>query len=63
MFKKIVNFLNEVKIEFKKVTWSTREELIGSTTVVIVTTLILALFVGFIDALLSAAITIIFRIF
>lgn len=63
MFKKIVNFLNEMKIEFKKVNWSTKEELAGSTTVVIITTLLLALFVGLIDALLSAAVTLIFRIF
>ena len=63
MVGKITKFLNEVRVEFKKVTWSTREELIGSTAVVIVTILLLALFVGIVDALLSAAITVVFRIF
>lgn len=63
MIGKITKFLGEVKIEFKKVTWSTREELIGSTAVVIVTILLLSLFVGIVDALLSAAVTVVFRIF
>ncbi len=63
MIGKITKFLGEVKVEFKKVTWSTREELIGSTAVVIVTILLLSLFVGIVDALLSAAVTVVFRIF
>jgi preprotein translocase subunit SecE len=61
IFKKSVNFLKEVKIELGKVSWSTREELIGSTFVVIVITGILAAFIGVIDLFLSKALSMLFR--
>jgi len=54
--KKIVELLNtlktflvEVKIELKKCTWPTRQELIGSTMVVVISVLILGVFVGLSD--------------
>jgi preprotein translocase subunit SecE len=50
---KIISFFSETKQELKKVTWPTRHELMGSTGVVIVTTLILAAFIGFVDFILS----------
>ncbi|MBI4353424.1 MAG: preprotein translocase subunit SecE [Candidatus Omnitrophica bacterium] len=37
----------------QKVTWSTREELIGSTNVVLVTMLILSAFIGMADFIFS----------
>ncbi len=49
MLKKVKGFLNEVKIEIKKVVFPTREELIGSTWVVIITVLIISLFLGIVD--------------
>lgn len=61
IFKKIQKFLTDVKQELTKVSWSTRRELIGSTAVVIVTTSILAIFIGVIDLLLSRFLSIIFR--
>ena len=42
-------FLHEVVVELKKSSWPTRQELIDSTLVVIVTVLILGLFVAFTD--------------
>ena len=57
MFKKIANFLTEVKIELTKVSWSTRQELIGATGVVIVITLILAVYIGIVDISLSRLLT------
>jgi preprotein translocase subunit SecE len=42
-------FLHEVVVELKKSSWPTRQELIDSTLVVIVTVLILGLFVAFAD--------------
>ena len=36
-------------IEFRKVTWPSRQELVNSTTVVIVVTLVLAFFLGGVD--------------
>lgn len=43
MKEKIVNFVNEVVKEMKKVTWPTKEELQESTIVVIVASLIIAI--------------------
>jgi preprotein translocase subunit SecE len=49
MIKKIKDFISEVRAEMQKVTWSTREELIGSTSVVLMTMLILSVFIGISD--------------
>ncbi|MBN1353244.1 MAG: preprotein translocase subunit SecE [Candidatus Omnitrophica bacterium] len=46
---KVAKFVNEVKIELKKVSWSTRRELINATVVVIVSVIILAIFIGICD--------------
>jgi len=55
---KIVNFLNDVKLEMGKVSWSTREELIGSTVVVLVSLAILSVFIGVCDLVLSTVVNI-----
>ena len=52
MFGKLSKFLKEVKVEMGKVSWPTREELISSTTVVIVVSLIFAVIIGTLDTLL-----------
>ena len=48
-----IQFLREVKIELKKVTWPTRKQTIGSTVVVVVLVLIISLFLGVVDIGLS----------
>ncbi len=53
MWQKLFRFLKEVRIELTKVTWSTKDELIGSTIVVIILSLILSVFVGLVDLGLS----------
>jgi preprotein translocase subunit SecE len=53
MFRRIKNFLKEVRAEIKKVVFPSREELIGSTWVVIISTLIVALFLGIVDMILT----------
>lgn len=53
MWDKIVQFLREVKVEIKKVTWPTRKEIIASTAVVLLTTIIIASYLGLVDLLLS----------
>ena len=58
MANKIVNFLNDVKLEMGKVSWSTREELIGSTVVVLVSLAILSVFIGVCDLVLSTVVNI-----
>ena len=55
MFGKIVKFLQEVRTELTKVTWPTRQELIGSTIVTVVVTLIISVFIGIVDRILALA--------
>jgi len=61
VISKPVNFLKEVKLELSKVAWSTRQELIDSTIVVIVVTAIVAVFIGLVDIFLSKLLTILFK--
>jgi preprotein translocase subunit SecE len=53
MFEKSKKFVADVIVELKKVSWPTREELRGSTLVVIVTVIILAVFIGVVDRILA----------
>ena len=59
MANKFVNFLNDVKLEMGKVSWSTKDELIGSTVVVLVSLAILSIFIGICDVVLSTVVNII----
>ena len=49
MIERIKEFFREVKIEIRKVVYPTKEELIGSTWVVIVTVVVISFFLGFVD--------------
>ena len=53
MFEKIKRFFKEVKVELTKVSWISRQELVGSTLVVIVVSLIIAIFIGIVDKILG----------
>ncbi len=53
MLGKAKNFLSEVKVEVKKVTWPSRKDAMGGTMVVMVVVLIISIFLGIIDTLLS----------
>ena len=53
MFKKLTKFLREVRVELKKVSWPSRSEITGSTGVVIVTVIIMAVYLGIIDNILQ----------
>ncbi len=46
---RVIQFLKEVKIELLKVTWPKKDELIGSTSVVLIISVILSVFIGFAD--------------
>jgi len=61
ILNKVIGFLNEVKVELSKVSWSTRQELVGSTIVVIMITLIMGLFIGLLDLLLSKGLSLLFK--
>ncbi len=49
LFEKVKNFLNEAKIELKKVTWPTPKQTLASTSVVIIVVVIVSLFLGIVD--------------
>jgi preprotein translocase subunit SecE len=53
---KAIQFLREVKVELKKVTWPTRKQTMGSTVVVLVIVTIISIFLGIVDAGLSGLI-------
>ena len=58
---KPVNFLKEVRSELTKVSWSTRQEVLGATGVVIVVTAIMALYIFVVDVALSRFLNVMFR--
>jgi len=53
MIEKIRTFLSETRVELRKVTWPTREELKESTKIVIIATFVVTLFIGVIDQVLT----------
>ena len=50
---KSLQFLREVKIELKKVTWPTRKQTISSTIVVVIIVFLISFFLGIVDIALS----------
>ena len=56
-----VQFLREVKVEIKKVVWPTRKQTLSSTVVVIILTMIIALFLGVVDIGLSSLVRLILQ--
>ncbi|HBC45701.1 MAG TPA: preprotein translocase subunit SecE [candidate division Zixibacteria bacterium] len=62
MFDKVKKFFNDVYIELQKVAWPSKEELMGSTAVVILMSVIMAVFVGVVDKVLNLFVNILIRI-
>ena len=58
---RVQEFVREVLAEFRKVTWPNRQELINSTVVVIVVTVVLAFFLGGVDIALARVVERILR--
>jgi preprotein translocase subunit SecE len=56
---KSLQFLREVKVELKKVTWPSRKQTIGSTVVVLILAMIISLFLGVVDMGLSGLIRVV----
>jgi preprotein translocase subunit SecE len=54
--QKVITYYDETVVELKKVAWPTKDEVRGSTIVVIVTSIILSAFVFVVDRLLSLGI-------
>jgi len=58
---RIREFFKEVRIESSKVSWPTRNEVRDSTIVVIVTVMIVTVFVGAVDRVLTLGVSMLFR--
>jgi preprotein translocase subunit SecE len=56
-----LQFLREVKVELKKVTWPTRKQTMGSTVVVIILVMIISLFLGAVDVGLSSLLRLVLK--
>lgn len=61
MLKRIKNFFKEVKLEVKKVNYPSKDELVGSTWVVITTVVVISVFLGIVDLGLSKIIKLLVR--
>lgn len=59
--KKIKEFIESVRKEMRKVTWPSQKELVDSTVVVVVFSLILAVFIFGVDQLYSTVLQVIYR--
>jgi len=57
-WKAAKQFFREVRVELKKVTWPSRKETIASTSVVLITVILVAVFLGIVDLGLSRLIKI-----
>ena len=53
MIRKITDYVNSVQLEMKKVTWLSKTEMLGSTIIVGIFAVLIAVFLFFIDFGLS----------
>ncbi len=51
--RKVTNYLQEVRLELKKVVWPDRKEVVQMTLIVIITSVIVALYVGGLDVMFT----------
>ncbi len=58
--KKIVQFFKDSYAELRKVVWPSREDVVSSVKVVIVSTIIFAVLLGLVDALLLVGVNLVF---
>ena len=61
MFEKVKSYLTETRIELRKVTWPNKGELKDATRVVVVASILLTVFIGIIDQILSGIVKLVFR--
>ena len=59
--QKIQKYLKETMAELRKMTWPSKDELIGSTIVTVVVSFIVAIFIVIVDRILTFGITSIFK--
>jgi preprotein translocase subunit SecE len=55
VFRALADYVRDVRVEMSKVTWPSRRELRDQTLVVIVMVIIVSIFIGIVDRLLTVA--------
>ena len=58
--KKIARYFKECWLEMKKVSWPNRQEVIHSTWIVIISTIVFAVVLGLVDIILGLGLDLIF---
>jgi preprotein translocase subunit SecE len=58
MANKVAGFFNDIKLEMAKVSWPNKDELIGSTAIVLISLAALSIFIGVCDYVLSFVVNI-----
>ncbi len=61
MIAKTKNFISEVITELKKVSWSTKKELVDATWIVLISSIALGVYIGCTDFVLSKLVEFIIR--
>jgi preprotein translocase subunit SecE len=62
-YRRTIEFLKEVQAELKRTTWPSWKEVRGTTTVVIITVFLFALYLGVVDLALSSVLQRILQLF
>lgn len=60
MFERFKIYLSETRVEMKKVTWPTKNELKDATRVVVIASIVLTAFIGVVDQILSRIVKLVF---
>jgi preprotein translocase subunit SecE len=59
--RKVREFFHDVLVEFRRVSWPTRKDVMGSTSVVIVMVIVLAVFLAVVDHALTWLVRLVLR--
>jgi len=62
MIAKVSKYFNDTVQELRKVAWPSREELIGSTIVVVVMSVLISIFIGVVDQVLNKLVNLLIEI-
>ena len=62
-FERTNDYINELKLEMKRVTWPNRKQVQGTTAVVIFSVFLFAGYFEVVDSILSRGVNAIFRVF
>jgi len=58
--QKVIKFLKETRTEMTKITWPTKDEIIGSTIVTVVVSIVVSIFIGAVDFILDKGVRAVF---